>query len=110
MSSAAGSKTADALNEVASSIRSNSRWFLGLGVLQVVAGMLALSFTFSATIASVAVLGSILLIAAGAQIAAAILARSWRGFFLFSSISMLYGVAGALTVGQWRTRLLQQRG
>jgi len=98
MSSVAHDRRADALNEIASSIRSNSGWFLALGVVQIIVGILALSFSFSATIASVALLGSILLIAAGAQTAAAIVARSWRGFFLSLLIGILYGEAGVLTL------------
>jgi len=43
-------------------------------------------------------LGVLLLIAGGAQMAAALLAREWDGFFLFLLLGFLYGVAGFLTL------------
>lgn len=98
MTSVAQNRPGDALKDMASGIRSNSGWFLALGVLQIIAGVLAVSFAISATIASIALLGSILLVAAGAQIALAVLARSWSGFFLFLLLGILYGVTGGLTL------------
>jgi len=62
------------------------------------AGTLAVGFAFSATFASVVTLGALLLIAAGAQVAAAFLARDWGGFFLFVLLGVLYTVAGFLTL------------
>src|SRR5262249_51616896 len=46
--------------------------------------------------ASVVTLGVLLLIAAGAQTAAAIWARDWKGFFLFLLLGVLYAVTGFL--------------
>ncbi|HKA05946.1 MAG TPA: DUF308 domain-containing protein, partial [Gemmataceae bacterium] len=46
------------------------------------------------TIASVLTLGIVLLVAAGAQMAAAIWARDWGGFFLFLGLAILYAAAG----------------
>jgi uncharacterized membrane protein HdeD (DUF308 family) len=98
MGSAIRHQPADAITELASEVRSNSGWFLALGILQIIVGIWALCFSLSATIASVAVLGSILLIAGGAQVAAAFLARSWSGFFLFLLIGILYAITGALAL------------
>ncbi|HXY37869.1 MAG TPA: HdeD family acid-resistance protein [Planctomycetaceae bacterium] len=72
--------------------------FLVFGVLQIVVGLLAVSFAFSSTMASVAVLGTLLVVAAGAEFAAAIMARGWRSFFLFVLLGILYGCAGFLTL------------
>src|SRR5271166_4480137 len=69
-----------------------------LGIIQIIAGALAVGFAFSATLASVVTLGILLLIAAGAQMAAALLARDWEGFYLFLLLGFLYGVAGFLTL------------
>jgi uncharacterized membrane protein HdeD (DUF308 family) len=82
--------------EAANSIRKNWGWFFALGIIQIVAGMLAVGFAFSATLASVVTFGILLLIAAGAQTAAAIWARDWSGFFLFLLVGVLYAVAGFL--------------
>ena len=88
----------ESLSELASSVRANIGWFVALGVLQVLAGIVALSFAFGATLASIAFLGCILLLASGAQVAAAIMARSWKGFILFLLVGILYGVTGMLTL------------
>jgi uncharacterized membrane protein HdeD (DUF308 family) len=84
----------------AGTVRKNWGWFLALGIIQIVAGTLAVAFAFSATLASVLMLGVLLLIAAGAQMAAAVLTREWGGFFLFLLLGILYAVAGALTLQQ----------
>jgi uncharacterized membrane protein HdeD (DUF308 family) len=80
--------------------RKNWGWFLALGIVQVIAGTLAVGFAFSATLTSVVTLGVLLLIASAAQMAAALLAREWDGFFLFMLLAMLYAVAGFLTLEQ----------
>jgi uncharacterized membrane protein HdeD (DUF308 family) len=86
------------LTKEAKDIRKNWGWFLALGIVQILAGMLAVGFAFSATLASVVTLGVLLLIAAGAQMAAAIWARDWSGFFLFLLVGILYAIAGFLTL------------
>jgi uncharacterized membrane protein HdeD (DUF308 family) len=98
MTSVAQNPLAGTINEVTANVRKSSGWFIALGIVQIVVGTLAVSFSFSATIASVAMLGVLLLIASGAQMAAAILARSWSGFFLFLLIGILYGLAGVLSL------------
>ena len=85
-----------ALAEDAKKIRKVWGWFLALGIVQIVAGVLAVSFAFTATLASVVLLGILLLIAAGAQLAAAVWAWDWRGFFLFLLVGLLYAAAGVL--------------
>ncbi|MFN0017775.1 MAG: HdeD family acid-resistance protein [Pirellulaceae bacterium] len=98
MSSATHSQTQAALNELATSIGTYCGWFLALGVLQILAGIVAISFSFAATLASIAFLGCILLVASGSQVFAATMARSWRGFFPFLLVGILYGVTGSLTL------------
>ncbi|MGP0063217.1 MAG: HdeD family acid-resistance protein [Isosphaeraceae bacterium] len=82
----------------ATGIRKNWGWFLALGIVQIIAGTLAIGFAFSATLASVVILGVLLLIAAAAQLATALLARDWDGFYLFLLLGFLYAVAGFLTL------------
>jgi uncharacterized membrane protein HdeD (DUF308 family) len=98
MSTIAIEHVANTLTEGANRVRKNWGWFFALGIVQIVTGTLAVGFAFSATIASVVTLGMLLLIAAGAQTAAAICARDWSGFFLFLLVGVLYGVAGFLTL------------
>jgi uncharacterized membrane protein HdeD (DUF308 family) len=80
--------------EAANGIRKNWGWFLALGILQILAGLLAVGFAFSATLASVVAIGILPLLAAGAQTVAAIWARDWSGFFLFLLLGLLYAVTG----------------
>jgi len=94
----ARNRAAVVLTVEAAGIRRNWGWFLALGIVQIIAGSLAVGFVFSATLASVVTLGVLLLIAGGAQTAAAVLARDWDGFFLFLLLGFLYGVAGLLTL------------
>jgi len=94
----AHNRMADMLMQEASSVRKNWGWFLALGIVQIVVGTLAVSFAFTATLASVVTLGVLLLSAAGAQIVAAVLARDWGGFFLFLLLGILYTVVGFLTL------------
>jgi uncharacterized membrane protein HdeD (DUF308 family) len=98
MATAAQDRFAGIFSEEATEIRKNWGWFLALGIVQIVAGIFAVGFAFSATLASVVTLGALLLIAAGAQTAAAIFARDWGGFFLFLLLGILYTVAGVLTL------------
>jgi uncharacterized membrane protein HdeD (DUF308 family) len=79
-------------------MRKDWRWFLALGIVQVIAGSVGLGFIFSATLASIVTLGTLLLIAGGAQMAAALLARDWDGFYLFLLLAFGYAVAGFLTL------------
>src|SRR5438132_1120840 len=98
MSTITTDQIAGVLTEAASNVRKNWGWFLALGVIQIVVGMLALSFAFTATLASVVTLGVLLLIAAGAQMGAAIWARDWSGFSLFLLVGVVYAVAGFFTL------------
>src|SRR5262245_2109951 len=79
-------------------IAKNWGWFLALGIVQIIAGIVGVGFVSSATFASVVTLGVLLLIAGCAQTAAALLARDWDGFYLFLLLALLYGVAGFLTL------------
>ena len=98
MTSILSDPIADTLREEVTGIRKNWGWFLALGIVQILAGALAVSFAFFATLVSVMTLGILLIIAAGAQTAAAVLARNWGGFFLFLLLGIFYAVAGFLTI------------
>jgi len=100
MTTIATDRIAGLLTEAGSNARKNWGCFLALGIVQIVAGMLAVSFAFSATVASVVTLGVLLLVASGAQVGAAIWARDWSGFFLFLLVGILYAVAGFFTLQQ----------
>jgi len=100
MATTVSNSIAGLVTEEVRSIRNNWGWFVALGIVQIAVGMLALSFAFSATLASMVALGVLLLVAAGAQLGAAIWARDWSGFFLFLLVGVLYAVAGFFTLQQ----------
>jgi len=89
---------ADAPREEVTCIRRTWCWFLALGSLQIIVGTSGVGFALSTNVAPVVALGVLLLIAAGAQMAAALLAHDWDGFFLFLLLAFLYAVAGFLTL------------
>lgn len=73
-------------------------WSLGLGILMIIAGTLAVFSTVVATLATVTVLGVLLLAAAVIQLVHAFRAGRWSGFFLNLLAGILYGVAGFFMV------------
>jgi uncharacterized membrane protein HdeD (DUF308 family) len=79
-------------------IRRNWIWFLAVGIVQILAGTLAVGFALRETLASTVTLGVLLLIAGGAQLVTALLARDWDAFYLFLLLALLYAVAGCVTL------------
>jgi uncharacterized membrane protein HdeD (DUF308 family) len=69
-------------------------WFLLLGILLVLCGVIALSCPFISTIGVVIVLGAALLVSGIATIVGAFWAGKWSGFFLQLLVGILYAVAG----------------
>src|SRR3954463_3797330 len=97
MTSVSQPSLTETLHDKVASLRSHVGWVLALGILEVVAGIFAVSYAFSSTVVSVVTLGVLLLVAAGAQFAS-IIAPTWRGFFLFLLLGALYGGAGIYSV------------
>lgn len=74
--------------------KNNWGWFLGLGLLLFAIGIAAIYFSFSVTLFSVFILGIFLLSAGVVQVAQALLARKWNGFFLSLMLGILYLLVG----------------
>jgi uncharacterized membrane protein HdeD (DUF308 family) len=94
MAIAAQNRLSGAFVDEVNRVWSNWGLVLAFGIAQIIVGIVAVSFAFDATIASVLTLGIVLLISAGVQTAAAIWARGWGGFFLFLGLGILFGAAG----------------
>jgi uncharacterized membrane protein HdeD (DUF308 family) len=75
-------------------------WFLALGVVLILAGMLAVSMSFAAGLATVTVLGLLALVAAGTEFASAIWSRGWRGVLLHILVGVLYAVFGFMILSR----------
>lgn len=73
-------------------------WFVGLGVLMIVAGLIALGSVLMATVVSVLVVG-IMMIASGiVEIVHGVRMKGWGQFFLWVLIGILYVVAGMFAI------------
>lgn len=79
----------------------NWGWFLAFGIGLVLLGIVAITRSVKATVASVSFIGWVLLIAAGIEVAQAFMVGKWPGFFLHLLAAVLFGVTGGLFV--WRT-------
>jgi uncharacterized membrane protein HdeD (DUF308 family) len=81
-------------------LRKRWGWLLALGIVLSVLGVLAIGTSLSgiATLTTILFFGILLLVAAGVQLATAILARTWRGVFLHLLVGILYLVVGALMI------------
>jgi uncharacterized membrane protein HdeD (DUF308 family) len=79
-------------------VRQHQGWFVALGILLVVLGIIAMVAAFAATLATVLFFGVLLLIAGGIQILHALSAVRWRGFILHFLGGILYAAIGGLIV------------
>jgi len=77
-------------------IRGNWGWLLGLGIVLIVVGTLAVAAPFVASVASAVAIGMLLLMGGIAQLVGAFWTRDWSGFFLSLLMGILYVVLGVL--------------
>lgn len=73
-------------------------WFVGLGIVLLVLGGLALAYVFVATIASVIFIGSLMAVAGGGQLVHAWRIKEIHGFLFWSISGLLYLGAGLFAV------------
>jgi len=73
-------------------------WFLGLGIIQLLVGMVALGSPVMASLASALVLGWLLVFSGAAQGVHAFQVRGWSGFLLHVIGALLYVVAGIVMI------------
>jgi uncharacterized membrane protein HdeD (DUF308 family) len=79
-------------------LRKSSFGLLVLGVLLIVVGLVAISASFIATLATVVILAILLMIGGIVEIVDAFLGRGWRGFWLHLLFGILYLVMGFIMV------------
>jgi len=72
-------------------------WIVALGVVFLIAGLVALGSVVMATVASVAVVGAMMLVSGIAEIVNAFGVKTWGKFFLWALLGALYVVAGLVT-------------
>lgn len=76
--------------------RSKWGWFVALGIGLLLLGAIALFNLFAATLASVLLVGALMLAGAILHIVQAFNVRNWRGFSLWLLVGLLYGAAALL--------------
>jgi uncharacterized membrane protein HdeD (DUF308 family) len=78
-------------------LRAKSGWIVALGVVYVIAGFVALGSIVFATVATVFVVGIMMLIAGVAEVINAFQIKTWGKFLLWLLLGVLYIVAGFVT-------------
>lgn len=73
-------------------------WFVALGILMIVAGLIALASVFLAAIASVLVVGTMMIVSGAFEIVHGFQMKRWSRFFLWIVIGALYIVGGVFAV------------
>lgn len=77
--------------------RRRSFWFVLLGVIVLIAGVIAAANLLFATLISVLYVGALMLVGGVVEIIHAFGVRTWGGFFLWLLTGILYAIAGILT-------------
>ncbi|QOZ54209.1 HdeD family acid-resistance protein [Bradyrhizobium sp. CCBAU 53338] len=72
-------------------------WIVALGVVYLIAGFVALGSMVMATVASVLVVGAMMIVAGAAEIIGAFQMKSWGRFLIWMLLGVLYVIAGFLT-------------
>jgi uncharacterized membrane protein HdeD (DUF308 family) len=78
-------------------LRAKSGWIIALGVVYVLAGLVALSSVVFATVVTVFVVGIMMLIAGVAEVINSFQIKSWGKFLLWLVLGVLYILAGFVT-------------
>src|SRR4051794_22948813 len=78
-------------------LRDKWGWILALGIIYVIVGLIALGSVVMATVASVFVVGIMMVIAGVAEIVNALQVKTWGKCLLWLALGALYIIAGFAT-------------
>ena len=78
-------------------LRAKWGWIVALGIVYIIAGFIALGSVVMATVASVLVVGIMMIVAGVAEVINAFQIKSWGKFLLWVLLGVLYIVAGFVT-------------
>ena len=95
MSSTAGSTS---VSPDLSPLRAKSGWIVALGIVYVIAGLIALGSVAMATVATVLVVGIMMMIAGAAEVINAFQVKTWGSFLLWLLLGALYIIAGLVAI------------
>lgn len=79
-------------------LRAKWGWVVGIGIALIVFGLIALGSVVAATVASVWVVGIMMLVSGAVEVANAFAMKTWGKFFLWALLGLLYGLAGVFTI------------
>jgi uncharacterized membrane protein HdeD (DUF308 family) len=78
-------------------LRAKWGWIVALGVVYLIAGFIALGSIVMATVASVLIVGVMMIVAGVAEVINALQIKSWGKFLIWALLGVLYIVAGFIT-------------
>jgi len=78
-------------------LRAKWGWIVALGVVYVIAGFIALGSVVMATVASVLIVGVMMIIAGVAELINAFQVKTWGKFLIWALLGVLYIIAGFVT-------------
>jgi uncharacterized membrane protein HdeD (DUF308 family) len=85
------------VSSVIAPLRAKSGWIVALGVVYLLAGFVALGSVVMATVASVLIVGVMMIVAGVAEVFSAFQIKSWGKFLLWVLLGVLYIIAGFVT-------------
>jgi len=85
---------ATSADEVEATIRNHRGWFIGLGILLTLLGIVAIVFPYATTIAAKVAIGWLFLIGGIAEIVQSFSTKTWKAFFGNLLVGILYVLAG----------------
>jgi uncharacterized membrane protein HdeD (DUF308 family) len=78
-------------------LRAKSGWIVALGVVYLIAGLVALGSVMTATVVSILIVGVMMIVAGVAEVFNAFQMKSWGKFLLWVLLGALYIIAGFVT-------------
>lgn len=97
MSSSPATPPVHSLGAGLSGLRAKWGWIVALGVIYLIAGILAFGSVFFATVVSVLFVGAMMIVSGVAEIFNAFQVKSWGKFLFWALLGVLYVVAGFIT-------------
>lgn len=97
MNSTSGTLQSPDRRSAVAPLRSKWGWIVALGVVYLAVGIIALGSVVTATVASVFVIGIMMLIAGVAEVISAFQIKTWGKFLVWALLGVLYIVAGFVT-------------
>ncbi len=97
MTSASDTSQHQSLGSGIAALHAKWGWIVALGVVYLVTGFIALGSMVMATVASVLVVGAMMIVAGFTEIIGAFQMKSWGKFVIWALLGVLYIIAGFLT-------------